>query len=77
MEWLIIFIVAVGIIAFVEWKTNTNEDALNPFEVVKKRIITKKKTRKRTAKAKSGTTKTTRKKATKKKVKLGGGNRRK
>lgn len=82
MEWLAIFIVAIGLIAFVEWKLNAKhgftDETGNPFaEVIKKRIITRKKTRKRTVKAKTGTSTTTTKRKTKKKVKLGGGNRRK
>ena len=74
MEWLVVFIVAVGIIALVEWKLNAKHGFMdeigNPFaEVIKKRIVTKKKTRKRTAKAKTPR-KTTKKKTTKKKTKV-------
>ena len=73
MEWLVVFIVAIGIISFVEWKLNTKHGFIdeigNPFaEVIKKRIVTKKKTRKRTAKAKTPR-KTTKKKTTKRKTK--------
>ena len=87
MEWLAIFIVAIGLIAFVEWKLNSKhgftDETGNPFaEVIKKRIITKKRTKRKNAKAgkqvkKTGTSTTVTKKKTKKKVKLGGGNRRK
>ena len=87
MEWLAIFIVAVGLIAFVEWKLNAKHGYIdemgNPFaEVIKKRVMTRQRKKRKAVKAKkqvkkTGTSTTTTKKKTKKKVKLGGGNRRK